>query len=709
MLKNYILMSLSVALFYTSMFRLPRPTRSCTTVPLGPPRFKKLVYFVIDGLRYDGFAPSKKTDVYYNNFTFTRRGDVESRTFFSVSSVPTATSCRILGLMTGAPSNVIEEILGFFMGSTRLDSLPDKFAERRMRMYGDEFWKNTFKTLAHRSFSYCGLSKNRLVSNEQLLAAEVMQDKDVDIKFIHTISVDALGHIYGTVNSEMIRDAQIRADALLSEIYDTMDEETLLVVTSDHGVTNEGAHGGCSKYEIGSFCGFYAKTPLELHHTESFIYNREFIEKFYETRFFNSEDDWVGAEKPYRVVHQDDILPTVCYLMGVPAPSNTYGNLIPYLVRDNEAQKILLAQKMNVLRKSESSGTTVEGEDPVTANYRATGLIYDSVTAKSPLLAYLSIAIGLIALVKILVQSSARDGTRLRELVKAVPFVVTTIMVTHSYYSFASEDIAWALTLLVTDFSLPNLVFVHFFLQCPGRRVLADDKLRLPVTPFTGASRMWLYVVLFFLLKQGRLFSKDKDKAKEAASRFRRNCLAVLPQLAYILYSQICSVDRVEKLVYLCAHPSLDSLFVVHFQPTIALCVLFFLRNLDTGTSQATKHLLLALSPYLVNLEKVQQSINYEVFFALTTDFRLDTAAVAAFAYFILPRLYIIRSFPVNSQGRALNLFSLLFCFCCSWVMAGSLVFSYFFFGRFLFVTLFFILDSLIEEAVVAGRRVLKC
>ncbi|ELA41017.1 uncharacterized protein VICG_01976 [Vittaforma corneae ATCC 50505] len=717
MFKTFILVCASIVLFYASMFRIPETSRERSTVPLSRPQFKKLIYFVIDGLRFDGFVPTNKEGIYYNNFVFTKDPAVLKTTFFSVSSIPTATTCRVISLMTGAPSNLIEEVMTFFMSKVRIESLPDKLSDRPMRFYGDDLWVKSFEALKNNSFTFCGFSKADLATNETNLAEKVISDKDVDIKFIHTISVDAFGHVYGTVHHEKVREAQVRADNLLSEMYRNMDEDTLLVVTSDHGVTNEGAHGGSSKYEMASFCGFYSKKPIlapenGLSSSGENIYNSEFIRKFYDLDLFSVENDWIRPQNPYKIIHQDDILPTVCYLLGIPAPLNTYGNLIPYLVEDDNAQRILFEQKKKLLSDLKKFNNETDDcfRDYKSCNYELTMLIYSRLMGKHPFLACLAAIFGAAALCQIFVQL-VKSGALTKQLLPSIPFIIAMVMVTHSYWSFASEDVVWSAVFLLTNFSFANLIFAIFFLKTPGRNLFAEDRINLHIPAFRNKLEVALLVALFFVFKNVKLVKSKhlvNDEPNTGVANYNQefisNCLRTLPQLCYLLYSQIAKIDYQSKIAFLGIYPSVDSFFIVHMPPAVAILFIYFLRNIDFRRTQAAKHTLLAFCPYLLNLEKVQQSINYEVFFALTNKFGLVSSGLAALAYFVIPRYYVIRTFEISLYGMFLNLVSLLFCFVCSWVMKESLVFQYFFVGRLLFVTMFFIVDVLVEGAIALKR-----
>lgn len=66
-----------------------------------------------------------------------------------------------------------------------------------------------------------------------------------DILYIHFHEIDDMGHEYGP-DSEEYASAIIRVDQYLSEIYNTLPEETFIVIFADHGMhatANGGNHG----------------------------------------------------------------------------------------------------------------------------------------------------------------------------------------------------------------------------------------------------------------------------------------------------------------------------------------------------------------------------------------------------------------------------------------------------------------------------------
>lgn len=708
MKTNILLTTVSIGLFFFSIFRIPRTSKAKSTIPLSEPKFRKLIYLVVDGLRFDGYVPVEKRGYYYNNFTFLQDPERLKTTFFSLSGIPTCTTCRIIGMMAGAPSNQVEELMTFFISKLAIDSLPDKFVDRKMHHYGDSLWPQSFGALRNRSYSFCGLSKDRLVENEEDLISKVLDDRESEIKFVHVICLDALGHIY-TTEHQMIRESMKRIDDFLHRLYDTMDEDTLLLVTSDHGVTDEGAHGGNSPQELASVCGFYSKRAFaddgsSLLESVGSIYNSGLLKRFYDVESFNSADDWVRAKHPYRVVHQDDILPTVACLMGVPAPINTYGNLIPYLIKTEQPYRILAEQKRSIAGKLEDKSFP----DVLAENYHLTDMIYSSAVGTRPLLAILSAVIGLCVLTRII--------DKPYRLVPCIPFIATTVMVSSSYWCFASEDILWAFTFLLTNFSYPNLIFSIWYLKSPGRVFFENDRTKMHLKGL-GSTDAAILIVLFSVFKNmtvsrkrflstGGLRQEDFSSANVLYhnTMFWKQLSGNAMHFAIIAYEAAFGLDRVSRISLLCLHPSLDTLVCTHLGPVISMSLLYFAKNLDLIQSPSTKQILLSFSPYLVSMEKVIQSINYNVFFVLGSSFGSVANILGTLAYLVAPRMLLHRQFKVTSIGLVLSLFALYFCFICSWAMHGSLVFQYFFVSRLLSVIGFFVCDMTIEGFLMASR-----
>ena len=75
----------------------------------------------------------------------------------------------------------------------------------------------------------------------------------------HLIGVDHAGHTYSASHKEIERKLN-DTEKLLREVIEKMDEQTVLLVFGDHGMTDGGDHGGASKGELSSILFGYTKS-----------------------------------------------------------------------------------------------------------------------------------------------------------------------------------------------------------------------------------------------------------------------------------------------------------------------------------------------------------------------------------------------------------------------------------------------------------------
>jgi phosphatidylinositol glycan class O len=70
--------------------------------------------------------------------------------------------------------------------------------------------------------------------------------KTSDILIAHVLGVDHAGHSFHVDHSEMKRKLE-DIDGFLHLVVERMDDNTTLVVFGDHGMIDEGNHGGASE------------------------------------------------------------------------------------------------------------------------------------------------------------------------------------------------------------------------------------------------------------------------------------------------------------------------------------------------------------------------------------------------------------------------------------------------------------------------------
>lgn len=84
----------------------------------------------------------------------------------------------------------------------------------------------------------------------------------------HVIGVDSAGHTYNSQNENIERKLKDTED-LLREVIELMDNQTTLIVYGDHGMTDDGNHGGGSELELRTVFFAYQKEELPMYDTYS--------------------------------------------------------------------------------------------------------------------------------------------------------------------------------------------------------------------------------------------------------------------------------------------------------------------------------------------------------------------------------------------------------------------------------------------------------
>jgi predicted AlkP superfamily pyrophosphatase or phosphodiesterase len=90
-------------------------------------------------------------------------------------------------------------------------------------------------------------------------AIETISSSGPDVSYLFFCGADEAGHIHGTLEGPYF-DAIERIDSMVGNLYEvieernkTLNENWLMVITTDHGHRDEGGHGGDSEQERASF------------------------------------------------------------------------------------------------------------------------------------------------------------------------------------------------------------------------------------------------------------------------------------------------------------------------------------------------------------------------------------------------------------------------------------------------------------------------
>ncbi|KAM1091589.1 hypothetical protein FF1_019057 [Malus domestica] len=299
-----------------------------------PPAFDQLILMVIDGLPAelvlgkDGKPPSKAL-MEAMPYTRSLLANGMAIGFHAKAAPPTVTMPRLKAMVSGAIGGFLDVAMNFNTQAMLDDNLLGQFFKIgwKMVMLGDETWLKLFPGLFLRHDGVSSFFVKDTVHVDQNvsrhLGYELSRD-DWDFLILHYLGLDHVGHIGGR-NSALMAPKLREMDEVVKMIHmnsilnQKNDEgQTLLVVVSDHGMTESGNHGGSSYEETDSLALFIG------------VKN-------------NISDDFLST---HNIIHQVDIAPTLALLFGVPIPKNNVGVLMAeifgYLSEDQQMKALEL-------------------------------------------------------------------------------------------------------------------------------------------------------------------------------------------------------------------------------------------------------------------------------------------------------------------------------------------------------------------------------
>jgi phosphatidylinositol glycan class O len=309
-------------------------------------RVDSLVILVVDALRFD-FARYElplSVGARIHNKTTT-----SSQLLQFVADPPTVTMQRLKGLTTGGLPT-FADISGNFGGAaidedSWVQQLKDTpFGKRglqfasRLGFVGDDTWVDLFPTQFEESFPFPSFNTRdldtvdngcfaRLPSLLENLRTSGTKPEEMEVVVSHFLGVDHVGHTYGPHDKHMHQKLQ-QVDAALSTTLEVMDESEachLALIFGDHGMTEDGNHGGGTEEEINAalFAHFSpACGAMSLDLTPQM--GSKYIQDAFQS------------------IHQIDLVPTISILLGLPIPYANIGGIVPSLlgikgVRDTAA------------------------------------------------------------------------------------------------------------------------------------------------------------------------------------------------------------------------------------------------------------------------------------------------------------------------------------------------------------------------------------
>ncbi|KAJ6378973.1 hypothetical protein OIU78_029066 [Salix suchowensis] len=305
------------------------------------PSFDRLILMVIDGLPAefvlgkDGLPPREdfREAMPYTQALLSNGMAIG---YHAKAAPPTVTMPRLKAMVSGAIGGFLDVAFNFNTQAMLDDNLLGQFFRIgwKMVMLGDETWLKLFPGLFTRHDGVSSFYVKDTVQVDQNvsrhLESELNRD-DWNLLILHYLGLDHVGHIGGR-NSILMTPKLKEMDEVVKMIHlstiqtrDNDQGKTLLVVVSDHGMTENGNHGGSSYEETDSLALFVG---LKSDHSDY-------------------------AASPCNSIYQVDIAPTLALLFDVPIPKNNVGVVISEafdLLTDDKQLRVLELNSWQLLR-----------------------------------------------------------------------------------------------------------------------------------------------------------------------------------------------------------------------------------------------------------------------------------------------------------------------------------------------------------------------
>jgi hypothetical protein len=263
-------------------------------VSCAPALAPRVALVVVDALRADTF--------FGDAFASFRRAHPGAATGLVHTSPVSMSTAGVRSMATGTFPDLFDVLHNWDNVASELPSVPGlaRAAGRDTELFGDSIWRELFPSAfvvaetevkVPRIIFY--LRAETLVDETRVkrLADRLRNRAPPDFLVLHLVGLDHAGHRRG-VKSAAYADIARRTVAHIENIVGLLPADTTVVLTSDHGATDSGGHGGAS--EVETTAPLFAFGP--------------------------------GIAPGARVnINQIDLAPTLSCLLGLPFPATSLG------------------------------------------------------------------------------------------------------------------------------------------------------------------------------------------------------------------------------------------------------------------------------------------------------------------------------------------------------------------------------------------------
>ena len=376
--KECLLAALLLALYVTMAIKLTSPSHLIPSKSiqsyksLGIPEHKgKVIILLVDGMSFR-FTNTSTQSLDFKTFkgkltVLQELKEKEPQNVVhqaSFKEAPTWTFQGITSTITGSfPSESIIDMVE--SSNSYKETILDGLDPQKVNYFiGDVYWKGYVKR-ARKMFKgveFFNWFGGKVNQDHEVVSKikKIVQTEKFDVIISQFSDLDSIVHKKGLVSEPSLKKLR-RDDRLLRELISSLDNDTTLMITSDHGLNQEG-HGG-STYE----------ETLSLF----FMYNRRgFLGN--SSAPFGASFDFSGFDEKDQMKAVDNT-ETMCYYLSITCPFYSLGNLhlgtlpksdfrnstkIEILRRYLELKLRIVAAKMRILSKEskEKQDELREGE-----------------------------------------------------------------------------------------------------------------------------------------------------------------------------------------------------------------------------------------------------------------------------------------------------------------------------------------------------------